>query len=149
MISPIKASFHQSISLNQENYRLKEESKTLKETTESLTAEVKKLRVLLAKMASRGPSAPELPDASVADNRAAAAEMLADLDTAEAETIFEVLGADSYSVVHMAERLGLTKTTHIVSLLANCRAATAYGESIVPTQFGRALFKWLMAQSAQ
>jgi len=122
----------------------------LREENRQLSEEVRQLRVLLAhshEQESREVANPVL--AAAPDDRTRAAEMLVELDREEAEMMVRVLGSDRQPVSEIVHTLGPAKSLRMSSVLASCHAVVVDNDSIVTTEFGRSLFRWIMAQTEQ
>jgi hypothetical protein len=127
--------------------RLEQECARLRETNERLSEDVRQLRALLARLNQQNSATAGADPMVSRDSRALAAEMLVQLDPAESEAVFRILGSEPQPVLEIVRTLGPSRSLRIGSLLANCHAAIVDGDLIVPTEFGRALFNWIMKQT--
>jgi len=129
---------------------LEQECAGLREANHKLAEEVRQLRALLVRSQDKEPSSAKVcgpgPDMS-SEDKVAAAEMLAELQPIESDVVMRVLGDEPQSIGEIVQTLGLSGSLRVSSLLATCHAAAVQGEAIVPTELGRALFRWIMAQT--
>jgi hypothetical protein len=127
--------------------RVEQECARLRETNERLSEEVRQLRALLARLNQQNSAAASADPRASRESRTLAAEMLVQLDPAESEAVLRILGSEPQPVLGIVRTLGPSSSLRIGSLLANCHAAIVDGDLIVPTEFGRALFNWIMKQT--
>lgn len=126
---------------------LQKECEQLKAQNRELEDELQQSRLLLSKMSreSRDTRPSDSGLAGVFDNRIAAAEMIASLDDAtESDIVLRILASDGQRLSDLLLTNDALTVIRVASVLANCRAALVHNDTIVPTEFGRTLFHWIM-----
>jgi hypothetical protein len=128
---------------------LESECAALKDQNRRLADEVQQLRSVLSKTSSAQWKDDLGKPRTIGnpDNRTAAAEMLASLDDADSEIVLWVLGNDSLLISDLLGSADVLKLMRVISMLANCSAAFVQNDSIFRTEFGRALFGWIIERT--
>ena len=129
--------------------RLEQECTRLRETNDRLSEEVRQIRALLARLNRQNSAVAGADPMASRESRTLAAEMLVQLDPTESEAVLRILGSEPQPILEIVRKLGSSKSARIGGLLANCHAAFVDGDLFVPTEFGRALFKWIMELTEQ
>lgn len=144
-LSPVWSMF-QPVQVDTHRPGLEQECVALRGQNQRLTNELRQLRSLLSKIASNGPKGvgPTAEITGMVDNRTAAAEMLAALDESESKIALGILGSEGQLVSDILGSADILTVLRVTSMLANCRAALVHNESIVPTEFGHSLFRWIV-----
>jgi hypothetical protein len=123
---------------------LEQECAGLRRENEDLTEQVLELRRLLSKVSARQPTGDSQEIAGGAfDNRAGAAEMLANVDLEEFELLWHILENGELDIKNLQNISDLSRVVRVISWLSSCHSIVLEGDTVTRTDFGWKLFGWL------